>query len=123
MCLELSEGYRNERERTYIFLDEITPVDNWQKAIKFLIDASQLKHCTLLATGSQATSILRAAERLPGRRGYVDGPYDMVLQPMSFSAFARMRNGDLAEFLEGKIGPNQKKRRCWPILLQSAFQR
>lgn len=108
--LELSEGYRNERERTYIFLDEITSVDNWQKAIKFLIDTSQLKHCTLLATGSQASSILRAAERLPGRRGYVDGPYDMVLQPMSFSAFARMRNGDLAEFLEGKIGPNQKKK-------------
>lgn len=110
MWLELSEGYRNERERTYIFLDEITSVDNWQKAIKFLIDTSQLKHCTLLATGSQASSILRAAERLPGRRGYVDGPYDMVLQPMRFSAFARMRNGDLAEFLEEKISPNQKKK-------------
>ena len=108
--LELSEGYRNEQERTYIFLDEITSVDNWQKAVKFLIDTSQLKHCTLLATGSQASSILRAAERLPGRRGRVDGPYDMVLQPMSFSAFARMRNGDLGEFLEGKTDPSQKKK-------------
>lgn len=84
-------------------------MDNWQKAVKFLIDTSQLKHCTILATGSQASSILRATERLPGRRGYVDGPYDMVLQPMNFAEFARMRDGNLAEFLEGKIGPNQKK--------------
>ena len=107
--LDLSEEYRDEGERTYMFLDEITSVDNWQKAVKFLADTSQLKNCTLLATGSQANSILRAAERLPGRRGYVDGPHDLVLQPMSFSAFARMRNSDLAKFLEGKTDPGRKR--------------
>ena len=107
--LEMSEEYRDGSERTYIFLDEVTSVDNWQRAIKFLIDTSQIRHCTLLATGSQASSIVRAAERLPGRRGYVDDSYDMVLQPMSFSEFARMRNRDLAEFLKDKMGANYKK--------------
>lgn len=108
--LEVSSAYRSEKERTYLFLDEITSVDDWQKAIKFLIDGGQLRHCTLLATGSQAASILRAAERLPGRRGSVADSYDKILQPMSFSEFVRVRNSELAKFIEGeKIDANRKK--------------
>ena len=100
--LEMSAAYRSVEERTYMFLDEITSVDDWQKAIKFLIDGAQLKHCTILATGSQAVSILRATERLPGRRGYVADSYDKILKPMSFSAFARVRNSELAEFIKSE---------------------
>ena len=105
----MSAAYRNVKERTYLFLDEITSVDDWQKAIKFLIDGAQLKHCTMLATGSQAASILRAAERLPGRRGYVADSYDKILQPMSFSEFACVRNSELAKFKGEKIDASRKK--------------
>ena len=86
------------RGRAYMFLDEITSVPEWQKGIKWLVDAGQLPDCTVLAAGSRAQSILRAAERLPGRRGLTEDAYDRLLTPMRFSEFVGATDPTIAGF-------------------------
>ncbi|RLF69691.1 MAG: ATP-binding protein, partial [Thermoplasmata archaeon] len=55
--------------RRYILLDEISSVEQWVKAIKYLADTGRLKNSTLILTGSHSLDIKEASERLPGRRG------------------------------------------------------
>lgn len=100
--LNMSDGTRDKRRRTYLFLDELTSVTEWQRGIKWLVDVGDLYHCTVLVTGSRATDILRGADALPGRRGRISGPFDHILYPMSFAEFVRLRDGDVAEFLDGQ---------------------
>ncbi len=52
-----------------LFIDEITAVDGWQKAIKRLADRGALRKVLLVTTGSKASDIQREAELLPGRKG------------------------------------------------------
>jgi predicted AAA+ superfamily ATPase len=52
-----------------LFIDEITAVSGWQKAIKRLADAGALRKVLLVTTGSKASDIQREAELLPGRKG------------------------------------------------------
>ena len=52
-----------------LFIDEITAVEGWQKAIKRLADSGALRRVLLVTTGSKASDIQRAAELLPGRKG------------------------------------------------------
>jgi predicted AAA+ superfamily ATPase len=52
-----------------LFIDEITAVDGWQKAIKRLADRGALRKILLVTTGSKASDIQREAELLPGRKG------------------------------------------------------
>ncbi|MBW2029783.1 MAG: ATP-binding protein [Deltaproteobacteria bacterium] len=73
-------------KRRYVFLDEISLVNDWQHAIKQVIDLGWGRNLTLVLTGSSAMDIKRGAERLPGRRGNVIYP-DRVLLPMSFAEF------------------------------------
>lgn len=100
--LNMSDRTRDKRMRTYLFLDELTSVTEWQRGIKWLVDVGDLYHCTVLVTGSRATDILRGADALPGRRGRISGPYDHILYPMSFAEFVRLRDSDVAEFLGGQ---------------------
>ena len=52
-----------------IFIDEITAVAGWQKAVKRLADSGALRKVLLVTTGSKASDIQRDAELLPGRKG------------------------------------------------------
>jgi predicted AAA+ superfamily ATPase len=52
-----------------LFIDEITAVKNWQKAVKRLADSGALRTILLVTTGSKANDIQRDAELLPGRKG------------------------------------------------------
>ncbi len=52
-----------------LFIDEITAVAGWQKAIKRLADSGALRKALLITTGSKASDIQREAELLPGRKG------------------------------------------------------
>ena len=101
--LELSVGHK-EDNRTYIFLDEASSVKDWQKGIKWLVDMDKLFNCTVMATGSQAINITRAAERLPGRRGVIEDNYDKILFPMKFTEYASMLSSDINEIIhENKL--------------------
>jgi predicted AAA+ superfamily ATPase len=52
-----------------LFIDEITAVKGWQKAVKRLADSGALRKVLLVTTGSKASDIQREAELLPGRKG------------------------------------------------------
>lgn len=52
-----------------LFIDEITAVSGWQRAIKRLADSGALRRVLLVTTGSKASDIQREAELLPGRKG------------------------------------------------------
>lgn len=71
-----------------LFIDEITAVDDWQKAIKRLADAGELRNILLVTTGSKATDLRRSIERLPGRKGKLDRT-NYIFTPVSYSEFLK----------------------------------
>lgn len=92
--MRMSSRQRGNR-RTYLFLDEVSTIDDWQKGIKWLVDGGKLRNCTVLATGSQAINLRNASERLPGRRGVVKDNHDKILLPMKFAEYASLLNNDV----------------------------
>lgn len=78
-------------QRWRIFLDEITTVPDWPRAVKWLWDNTPARGDTFVLTGSSAADIRAGAERMPGRRGAVGRP-DRLLLPLSFQDFARLHD-------------------------------
>ena len=90
------------KARSYIFLDEISSVKEWQKAIKYLSDTNRLVNTTIILTGSHTIDIKRAYERLPGRRGslnHLNDTPDKILLPMKFVEYAETLSKDLYEVI------------------------
>ncbi len=95
------ESTRSERkQRAYLFLDEISSVRDWQKAIKHLSDTGKLANATVILTGSHTLDIKKAYEKLPGRRGSLDDVPDKILLPMKFVEYAETINPDLRKALD-----------------------
>jgi predicted AAA+ superfamily ATPase len=69
-----------------LFIDEITAIDNWQKGIKRLLDAGELKKILLVTTGSKASDLRRGVERLPGRKGQL-AKTNYIFTPISYREF------------------------------------
>lgn len=82
------------RERTFIFLDEISSVKDWQKSIKILYDTGKLEKTTVILTGSHSIDIKRSAELLPGRRGRIEKP-DREFLPMNFREYTTLLKSEL----------------------------
>jgi len=86
-----------------LFIDEITAVAGWQKAIKRLADSGLLRKVLLITTGSKASDIQREAELLPGRKGklartiylFVQLPYKVFYD----KAFPTLKSQTLAAYL------------------------
>ncbi|MFH1260106.1 MAG: ATP-binding protein [Elusimicrobiota bacterium] len=91
-----------ENSRLFIFLDEISFVKEWQRAIKSLADSGKLKNVVLLLTGSNVLDIQFSSERLPGRRGKIFRP-DIEIQPLDFSDFLGLVMPDLREKKIGEV--------------------
>lgn len=87
--------------RKYLFLDEISFVREWQRAIKDLWDSGDLKQTTVILTGSNALDLRISGERLPGRRGNLD-QVNIDYYPLSFDQFVHLvgKNGDLKKLLD-----------------------
>ena len=83
----LEEDQINKKQRIYFFIDEISGLNDWQKAFKFLKDAGYLKKATFVVTGSHSLDIKRGVERLPGRRGRIEN-LDQIFHPISFRDFS-----------------------------------
>ncbi|MCK4458476.1 MAG: ATP-binding protein [Methanosarcinales archaeon] len=96
--LELVRGYlefadfNNVREK-FIFLDEISGIENWQKAIKLLVDSGELDDTCLILTGSHTLDIKYGFERLPGRTGRHGTDY--LLLPLTFGEFVSLVRHDI----------------------------
>ena len=53
----------------YIFLDEVTSLENWWKVVKFFIDSGRVKNNILIVSGSSSIKAKRQTELFPGRTG------------------------------------------------------
>jgi len=82
----LEEFIRHEKE-PLIFLDEVTTLAEWWKAVKPLIDTGQLEDAVITITGSSALKIRRDMEFFPGRKG--KGKTIEVL-PLNFKDFVEI---------------------------------
>lgn len=67
-----------------IFLDEITFVKDWWRAIKSRVDLGKFANDVLILTGSASLELMRQKELFPGRRGKGQ---DFVMLPMDFSTY------------------------------------
>ena len=72
-----------------LFVDEITAIRDWQRALKRSIDAGELRGILVVTTGSKAADLRRGSERLPGRRGCLDRT-TCLFTPVSFAEFRRV---------------------------------
>ena len=71
-------------ETSYIFLDEVTFVEEWWRAVKARIDDGSLTDSSVTVTGSASMELLKHREMFPGRRGYGK---DVVMRPLSFHTY------------------------------------
>lgn len=88
--------------RSYLFLDEVSSIKDWQKGIKRLWDQKRLSNCTVVATGSHTVDLKMSTEKLPGRRGITSEPLDKIMLPMKFAEFVSILNPDLKKEIENK---------------------
>jgi len=71
-------------EPLYIFLDEITYLEDWNLELKTLADSNWIDKIIILATGSNPMKIKEKTERLPGRR--IEGN-EYYFRPLTFREF------------------------------------
>ncbi len=81
--------YRVDAPVRRLFLDEVTAVREWERGLKRLLDAGELRDVLVVTTGSKAADLRRGVERLPGRKGRLDRT-TYLFTPISFGEFARM---------------------------------
>ena len=86
--------------RKYLFIDEITSVKDWPKAIKYLKDIGRLSNSAIILTGSHSLDLKYQTERLPGRRGEGEGAINKILMPMKFAEYV----GTVAPELNKEMG-------------------
>jgi predicted AAA+ superfamily ATPase len=79
-----------------IFIDEITAIKEWEKALKRLADKGALKEVLVVTTGSKATDLRRGAERLPGRKGKL-ARSRYFFTPISYQEFKSVCGKNLKE--------------------------
>lgn len=72
-----------------LFIDEITAIPRWELTLKRLADRGLLTNILVITTGSKATDLRRAHERLPGRRGKLSRT-TWLFTPLSFKEFHRV---------------------------------
>lgn len=80
----------------YIFLDEVSFVSEWQRAIKDLAEGRFGKRILFLLTGSSTIDLKFSSERLPGRRGQFINP-DIEYLPLTFREFIKTIDPGLLE--------------------------
>lgn len=73
---------------THVFIDEISAVGDWERAIKALSDEGLFERKSAVLTGSSSINIMKKAERLPGRMA--KGQYKFRYYPLSFREVAAL---------------------------------
>ena len=81
---------RHSAATSFLFLDEVTFVRDWWRAIKSRIDSGLLMHDVVTVTASASLKLLRQAENFPGRRG---GGSDVILRPLGFRSYCKALSG------------------------------
>ncbi len=81
-------------KQVFIFLDEITDVAGWEKAIKGFIDDGDFREAAVTISGSNAFQLQKGAELFPGRRG---NGKDVSVLPLSFRDYLGVVDEELAK--------------------------
>ncbi len=81
------QEYTAAQKPTLMILDEVSSVDRWPHAIKWLVDAGRMKQTTMVLTGSSSIQLKKSGELLPGRRGKGK---DIRFLPISFSQYVEL---------------------------------
>lgn len=85
--------------RSYIFIDEVSMVADWQYAVLELSNMGVLDNCAIVATGSNAIDLRQATECLIGRKGNVPGGNHRSILPMRFLDYAVLTSTTLRTFM------------------------
>jgi len=72
----------------YLFIDEITSINEWEKSIKLFVDSGKFKDKCVILTGSSSLNLLKKAERLPGRLG--SGQNKFRYYPLNFKEVVKL---------------------------------
>lgn len=92
----LQEFDRLSEGKKYVFLDEITFVESWQNAIKFILDSPISRNKVFCITGSSIAGLKK--EMFPGRNIEIE-----KFLPLSFAEFCRLFGSEtLKKELESK---------------------
>lgn len=106
-------------ESSVIFLDEITFVDEWWRAVKARIDTGSFKKDVLVVTGSARIELLKQRETFPGRRG---NGADLILHPLDFSTYVSVIGGlTIKSGGISALGRNVKANRLFSEKLKELF--
>ncbi len=90
----------------YLILDEITYVDQWDKAIKYLADTGAFERVMVVISGSDLVLMDEARKRFPGRRGKAN-KVDFHYYPLSFRETLQLKNKIKKNF-DAKVEPSPK---------------
>jgi predicted AAA+ superfamily ATPase len=85
----LSRAFDKAAPVRRLFIDEVSAISGWEKALKRVLDRGELKKVLVVTTGSQACDLRHGTERLPGRKGKLDRTAYLFL-PVSYREFARL---------------------------------
>jgi hypothetical protein len=88
---------RKDKDRLYLFLDEVSSVKGWQKGVKFLVDKGSLQNTTVILSGSHSLDLRVSAEQLPGRRGEPESNPDLVFVPVKFAEYAESTDENIRQ--------------------------
>lgn len=83
---DLYPAYSRDAKVKRLFIDEITAVPNWEKAVKRVIDQGLYKDVLIITTGSKASDLRHGSERLPGRKGKLP-KNEYIFLPVSYREF------------------------------------
>lgn len=91
----------------YVFIDEVSGIQNWQKTVKILADTGELKNTCLFLTGSHTLDIKKGFDMLPGRTGKYGK--DVLLLPLTFREYISLIRPDIGIKLEKPDSVSLKK--------------
>jgi predicted AAA+ superfamily ATPase len=87
--MALLQSFRKGASVKRIFIDEITAIEHWERALKKLADQGYLIDVLIVTTGSKATDLRRGTEKLPGRKGKL-AKTTYWFTPVSYGEFKRV---------------------------------
>jgi predicted AAA+ superfamily ATPase len=103
---------------SYVLLDVVTYINNWDKGVKYLADAGLLENVALVITGSDLAIIKEARMRFPGRRG-VSSRVDFHLYPLNFFESVMLNNRISPDEIDLLISTGSEDH---PILLDHLYE-
>ena len=91
-------------ENSFIFLDEVTSLENWWRIVKAYVDMGIFQNDVITITGSSSLKLKGQVELFPGRRGKGK---DITVLPLSFREFLEVHG--LKVRVTRKIEKDMKK--------------